>query len=195
MSDKNDALVAATFPSFMDKAYIKEVAPDLRAAAVKHCQPGESGTVKSPLDGSKLARYNLTDPGWTGHVNNRPDVDRWIVARYPEKCETRKRIKNMAEAITELRKVRPDLVEEYMHVPDHVAESLVRRSEEAREPCGFTGELGEQAPPGIAVLPPKPVLRIALDKENAVPGFRALWEAGVLTMTGELKQIEGAQGD
>jgi hypothetical protein len=191
MTEKNDALVSAAFPSFMDKAVIKEIAPDLRSAALKHCEPGESGTVKSPLDDSRLARYNVTDPGWTGRVTNRPAVDKYVTARYPEKCETRKRIVDMAEALKVLQDVRPDLVVNEQYVPDHVAESLVRRSERAREPIGFSGELGPDAPPGIDVDPPKPVLRITLDKDNAVPGYRALWDAGALSVTGELKQIEG----
>lgn len=191
MSDKNDALLAAGFLSFLDRAVIKEVAPGIREAAVAHCEPGENGAIRNPLDGQKVARYSVTDPGWAGHVTNRPAVDRWVRARYPEKTEQRDRITDMAEAIAVLKKVRPDLVERYEFVPDHVAESLVRRSEEAREPCGWGGEIGPEAPSGIEVLPPKPVLRITLDKDNAVPGYRALWEAGALSVTGEVKQIEG----
>jgi hypothetical protein len=193
VSEKNDALLAAGFLAFMDKAVIKEMASDVRAGAVQHCEPGESGTIRNPLDGEKVARYSVTDPGWTGHVSNRSAVDRWVRARYPEKTERRDRITDMAEAIAVLKTVRPDLVEEYDLVPDHVAESLVRRSEQAQEPCGWGGETGAQAPPGIEVLPPKPVLRIVLDKDNAVPGYRALWEAGVFSVTGEVKQIEGGQ--
>lgn len=193
MSEKNNALLAAGFLAFMDKAVIKEMAPEVRAGAVKHCEPGESGTIRNPLDGQKVARYSVTDPGWTGHVTNRSAVDRWVRDRYPEKTEQRDRITDMAEAIAVLKEVRPDLVERYEFVPDHVAESLVRRSEQAQEPCGWGGEIGAEAPPGIEVLPPKPVLRITLDKDNAVPGYRALWEAGAFSVTGEVKQIEGGQ--
>jgi hypothetical protein len=192
VTEKNDAFVRAGFLAFMDKAVIKEMAPDAREEAIQHCEPGEVGTIRSPLDGTRLGRYCVTDPDWTGHVTNRSAVDRWVTDRYPERCETRSRITSMAEAIRVLREVRPDLVEDYQAVPDYVAESLVRRSEKAQRPCGFEGEIGDNAPPGIEVLPPKPVLRITLDKNTAVPGYRDLWEAGRLSLSGEL-QIEGKQ--
>jgi hypothetical protein len=196
MSDKNDALVRAGFLSFMDKQVIKPSAEEVRAGAVLHCEPGESGAIRSPLDGGRVGRYSVTDPQYAGSVSDRSAADRWVLEHYPEKGKTRTRITDQVEAAKVLRAAgREDLVVDERYVPDHVVHELVVKSESAGEPVGFGGEAGADAPAGVRVLKPSPQLRITLDKDKAGPAYWALWESGALAVTGELKQIEGASGD
>lgn len=192
MSNDN-ALLRTAVLAFLAKR-VKVEGDAARADIASVMSKGDTLAVRSPLDGSKIGRVSKSDPKPRATVTNRALVEEWITHHYPDKLIERAEISGpMAEVIQVLREHAPHLVTDRKSVPDWAINELAVKSEQAGEPIGYGGELGEHAPRGIEVVIPDGVITVVLDKCNAEPAIRALWDARLVDMDGNVRQIEGEQ--
>lgn len=163
-----------------------------RHTAGENLSPGDSLTVRSVLDGTRYARVTMTDPKPVARVVDRDAVEGWAIDHdYGDKLVGRTEIVGpMSEVIAVLRQHAPHLVDEVHSLPDWALHELRVRSEEAGEPVGWGGEMGEHAPPGIEVSTPRGVIQVRLESavERVVADYLA---AGRIQYDGTVKHIEG----
>lgn len=162
-----------------------------RVEASEQLKKGDTLSARSPLDDTRIARVSMSDPKPTATVTNRIALDVWITGHYPEKLVERTEIVGpMSDVLAVLRKFAPDLIEDVKSVPDWAVNELLKKAEGLKQPVGYGGECGADAPPGITVKVPDGVLTVRLD-DTATDAIRAMWDARLVDMDGHLLQIEG----
>lgn len=111
-------------------------------------------------------------------------TEEWIRQRYSEKVEKRRRLTTKFSAqdiIKILEDLAPFLLETVEVIPPHVIGELERKSQQAQQPMGFGGEIGEDAPPGIVVTPSTPKVYVTFRNADVVDDLLA---CGVVDMEG-----------
>jgi hypothetical protein len=188
LSNKDLVLLRLAVSTFIQKRMKIEV-DDVRAVASEELRDGDAHTIRSPLDReAKIARVSMSEPKPSATITNRSELEAWISTYYPEKLVERTEIVGaMSEVLEVLRVHAPHLIEDRKGVPDWAVAELVRKSESARQPVGWGGEMDV---PGIEVSTPAGSLRVTLDRE-ADAAIRELWERGQVGMDGSFRQIEG----
>lgn len=146
-----------------------------------------SRPVMNPLNpAEEFVQVTVSKLTYTAKPVDPAATRQWIEQKYPEKVEKRRRIttKFSAQHIIEiLEDLAPFLLETVKVIPDHVLGELVRKSQQAQQPMGFGGEVGEDAPPGIVVEPSAPKVMYTFRNPNIVDD---LLINGVVDMEGNL---------
>jgi hypothetical protein len=194
-NEQADTSVAAALNELLLRAVVAKYNADRAeadAAEAKHVvvqtlRRGATQVAVSPLDANQeLAQINVSQTTWTAATVARTETEEWVKARYADKVEKKTRL---LPTVTEqdvfnvLRTFAPYLLEEIDVVPDHVIRELELKSEQAHEPMGWGGEIGDAAPPGIRVFPSNPKVTVTFRDTQAID---ALVDAGVITVDGHM---------
>lgn len=170
----------------------------LREQAVKAWGEGGKRSTPNPLNPKdKLWHCTASETRWQARIMDRSAVEEWVKANYPLKTRTRMRIvpgTSMDEIVQAVIKSGATyLVEEVVEVEDHVLRELELKAQKAREPIGFDGELGEKAPPGIAVTKPDSKMLVTF-KPGGREMVSELMLAGVIDAEGNPIRRAGRAG-
>ncbi|MEU4804400.1 hypothetical protein [Actinosynnema sp. NPDC023587] len=130
-----------------------EAVAETKKAVVQAFRRGATGIAVSPLSpDAELAQITVTKATYKATTRDRTKTEDWIKANYGEKVKTRTRIVGSdTDVLNVLRTLAPYLLEEEEYVPDNVIYELELKSQKARQPMGWGGEVGDDAPPGIEV--------------------------------------------
>lgn len=169
------------------KARVTEAEQDAREQVVALMNKGDSSTVTNPANPEQeIVSVTKSKPKPRAEVTSRSKVEQWVRDNYPGKVETRARVVGSpSEVLDVLREHAPWLIEDTTEIPDYVVNELCLMTQKAGEPVGFGGEVGEHAPPGIAVSTPAGSLRVVPSPAGA-DVVEEMWAAGVVDLDGRL---------
>lgn len=143
--------------------------------------------VMNPLNpGEEFVKVTVSKLTYSATTMDRSAAVEWVKEYYRDKVEKKTRLvpgTTERDVFNVLRQFAPYLLEEIDVVPDHVIQELERKSRHARQPMGFGGEVGKDAPPGIVVTPSTPQVRITFRKVDVVDDLIA---CGIVDMEGNL---------
>ena len=169
---------------------VAEAVDTARAEVRNATHKGDSLTAVHPAANERpIAKVTHSTPKKRAEVYDRPAVDAWILANYPDKAETNtKVIGSQADVLDVLREHAPFLLEDVKEVRDWAVNELQLKSAAAGEPVGYGGEIGELAPPGIRVSTPDGTLRVTV-AANAAEVVDQLWIDGLIDLDGNLLEL------
>ncbi|ACU39376.1 hypothetical protein [Actinosynnema mirum] len=144
---------------------------------------GSVNYASDPRDPERqIAQVAISKSTWTAKVVDLSALEQWVRATYPDKLQRRTRITGTEQdVINVLERFAPYLLDQVVEVPVEAVRELELKSREAREACGWGGEVGEQAPPGIAVSESAPRLVITYRDEDLLDELIA---SGIVDVTG-----------
>jgi len=165
-----------------------------KAEAVLALRRGGTQVAADPTQsGQEIAQVTVSKVTYTASVVDRGAAEAWVKDRYPDKVETRLRLLPGAteqDVLNVLRTFAPYLLEEVDVVPDHVLRELELKSQQARRPMGWGGEVDQDAPAGIAVTVSDPRVTVTFRNTEAID---ELIVAGVVDMDGNIVARGGAR--
>jgi len=143
----------------VNREQAEETEKTLREQAVKAWGEGGKRSTLNPLNPKdKLWHCTASETKYRAQVTDRSATEEWVKENYPLKARKRMRIvpgTSMDEIVQAvINSGATYLVEEVVEVEDHVLRELELKAQQAREPIGFGGEIGADAPPGISVTKP-----------------------------------------
>jgi len=164
-----------------------ESAAEAKAEVVRALRRGATLAAANPVKPEQeIAQVNVSKVTYSATTVDRAAAEEWVKARYGDKVEKKTRL---LPTVTErdvfnvLRQFAPYLLEEVDVVPDHVIRELELKSEQAREPMGWGGEIGDAAPTGIKVTQSDPKVTITFREVQAIDD---LILNGVIDMDGNM---------
>lgn len=156
------------------------------AAVVATLGRGATQNATDPRSGHDIAQINVSKETFTARIVDRARAEEWLLANHPEKVEEKERITPGFEeaALAALREHAGFLLEKVKVIPDHVFRELELLSEKARQPMGWSHEIGEEStPPGIQVTSVAPRVKITYRDADLIDD---LIERGVIDHEGNV---------
>ena len=165
------------------KDRVVEAEKQAYAAASTHLGKGDTSTIVNPANPEEvIVKITKVRGRKRADITHRGDVEKWVVANYPGKTETKTVVNgSQADVIAVLREHAPFLLEEVTEVPAHAVNELCLLSAAAGEPVGFGGEIGEQAPPGIEVVEHGVTVRV-LRQPGGQDVVARMWRSGAVSL-------------
>lgn len=165
----------------------KEVDEAAKADVVKVLGRKGSLPVMNPLNpGEEFVQITVSKLIYVAKTLDPSATKEWVKARYADKVEKKTRLMpgtTEQHVFNVLRQFAPYLLEEIDVVPDHVIRELELKSKLAQRPAGFSGEVGEDAPPGLVVEESTPKVYVTFRNAAVVDD---LIFTGVVDMEGNL---------
>lgn len=165
----------------------QEEEAQLRAEVVKALRAGGKRPVYDPRNPEqKLFHATASETNYQARVIDRAQTEEWVRENYPAKLRPRTKLR---EGFTEddvmqvLRKHAGYMIEDGDVVEDWVLRELELKSQQAGQPMGWGNEIGEHAPPGIAVTKPDSTVKMTFSP-HAFDAIRALILEGVIDVDG-----------
>ncbi len=172
----------------------QEEEAQLRAEVVKALRAGGKRPFYDPRNPQqKLWHATASETAYQARVVDRSRAEEWVRENYPAKLRPRTKLR---EGFTEddvlqvLRKHAGYMIEDVEEVQDWVLRELELKSQQAGEPMGWGNEIGEHAPPGIAVTKPDSTVKMTFSP-RAVEVIDGLIVDGVIDVDGNPKSLGG----
>lgn len=172
----------------------QEEETQLRAEVVKALRAGGKRPVYDPRNPEqKLFHATASETNYQARVVDRAKAEEWVRENYPAKLRPRTKLK---EGFTEedvmqvLRKHAAYMIDDVEEVQDWVLRELELKSQQAGEPMGWGNEIGEHAPPGIAVTKPDSTVKMTFSS-RAFEVIEALILERVIDVDGNLVSTGG----
>lgn len=143
----------------------------LRAEVVKALRAGGKRPMYDPLNPEqKLWHATASETTYQARVVDRTRAEEWVRENYPAKLRPRTKLKEGftdEDVLQVLRKHAEYMIEDIEEVQDWVLRELELKSQQAGEPMGWGNEIGEHAPPGIAVTKPDSIVKMTFSPRAA----------------------------
>lgn len=185
LADANNALLVKLAVASRKSQEAQKAEKAAKKEVVEAFRRGATQVAADPRKpDEEIAQITVSKVTWSAQALDRAAVDEWVKAKYADKAEKKVRIICTDEDVLNImRTFAPYYLEEVHVVPDHVIRELELKSEVAHQPMGWGGEIGDDAPPGIAVTPSDPKITITWRNADLVDD---LIVGGVVDMDGNL---------
>lgn len=172
LADELNALLIRTAVATRNAVRAREAEEEAKAEAVKVLRRGSTQMATNPLKPEEeFVQVTVSKATYSAEAEDRPLTEGWVRERYADKLEKKTRLIGTAteqDVMNVLRTFAPYLLEEVEFVPDHVIRELELKSAKARQPMGWGGEVGDDAPPGIVVRKSNPQVKVTFRNLDVV---------------------------
>lgn len=159
----------------------------LRAEVVNALRAGGKRPVYDPRNPEqKLFHATASETNYQAHVVDRAQTEEWVRENYPAKLRPRTKLREGftdEDVMQVLRKHANYMIEDGDVVEDWVLRELEFKSQQAGQPMGWGNEIGEHAPPGIAVTKPDSTVKMTFSS-HAFDAIQELILEGVIDVDG-----------
>jgi hypothetical protein len=159
---------------------------EARAEIAATMKRGDRSMARSPIDETKIAAVNMSDPKRTVKVTDLDALTEWLTEHYPAAIVSTYKVCGSDEQIRRiLFEHAPDMLRKVSGIdPEQLAE-LKANSLAAGQAVGPGGEADM---PGITVETPDAVVSCKPDYETAMPVIRDLMARELLSLDGTIRQ-------